>query len=302
EALHEAVLLRLARRDVVPFDAVVLGPLEHGISGELGSVVGDDHLWLAALGHDPIERADNPRTRERGIDLGGKPLAGELILDVEHPEASARLQHVRHEVEHPNLVWPLRLAQWRPRADRALATTPPANRKPFLGIQPVDLLQFHAPSLAFAHPPQPPVAEPAPFGRQRPQQFAIRRVVLALLAVTRGRPVDLEQPRGASLRQSVTLNNVVNCRMTRPRRQKFFPTRSLSAALSSICSANSFFSRRFSSSRARSLRASDTSRPPNFAFHLSKVVPLTPCRRHSSSALAPASCSFKIPMLCSSVK
>ena len=57
EALHEAVLLRLARRDVVPFDAVVLGPLEHGISGELGSVVGDDHLWLATLGHDPIERA-----------------------------------------------------------------------------------------------------------------------------------------------------------------------------------------------------------------------------------------------------
>src|SRR4029077_14007900 len=250
----------------------------------------------------PMERADNPRTRERGIDLGGKPLAGELILDVEHPEASARLHHVPHEVEHPNVVWPLRLAQWRPRADRALATTPPANRKPFLAIQPVDLLQVHAPSLAFGHLPQPPVAEPASFARQRPRQFAIRRVVLALLAVTRGRPVDLEQPRSASLRQSVTLNNVVNCRMTRPRRQKFFPTRSLSAALSSNCSANSFFSRRFSSSRARSLRASDTSRPPNFAFHLSKVVPLTPCRRHSSSALAPASCSFKIPMLCSSVK
>ena len=38
EALHEAVLLRLARRDVVPFDAVVLGTFEHGISGELGSV------------------------------------------------------------------------------------------------------------------------------------------------------------------------------------------------------------------------------------------------------------------------
>ena len=51
---------------------------EHGISGELGSVVGDDHLWLATLGHDPIERAGNPRTWQRGIDLGGKPLAGEL--------------------------------------------------------------------------------------------------------------------------------------------------------------------------------------------------------------------------------
>src|SRR5205814_8648520 len=199
---------------------------------------------------------------------GGQPHAGELLLDVDNPDPSARPQPVRHEVEHPTLASPLRPVQQRPRADRALPTTPPSNRKPFLPIQPVDLLQVHAPSLAFGHLPQPPVAEPASFGRQRPQQFAIRRVVLALLAVTRGRPVDLEQPRSASLRQSVTLNNVVNCRMTRPRRQKFFPTRSLSAALSSICSATSFFSRRFSSSRARSLRASDTSRPPNFASHL----------------------------------
>ena len=267
ETLHEAVLLRLARRDVVPFDAVLLGPLKHGIAGELGAVVGDDHLRLAALGHDPIEHAGNPRTGQRGIDLGGKPLTGELVLHVEHPEAPARLQHVRHEVEHPNLVRSMRPMQ-RPRADRALAATPPANRKSFLAIKPVDLLQIHALPLAFGHLPQPPIAEPASFGRQRTQQFTSRRVVLALLAVTHCRSVDPEQPRGAPLRQSMTLNNGVNCCMTRPRRQKFFPTRSLSAALSSICSANSFFSRRFSSSRDFSLRASDTSNPPNFAFHL----------------------------------
>jgi hypothetical protein len=39
-------------------------------------------------------------------------------------------------------------------------------------------------------------------------------------------------------------------------------------ALSSIASANSFFSMAFSSSSAFSRRASDTSSPPYFDFHL----------------------------------
>jgi hypothetical protein len=38
--------------------------------------------------------------------------------------------------------------------------------------------------------------------------------------------------------------------------------------LSSMLSARSFFSRAFSISSVFSLRASDTSIPPNFAFHL----------------------------------
>ena len=47
----------------------------------------------------------------------------------------------------------------------------------------------------------------------------------------------------------------------------FFEATSFSTALSSIASASSFFSRAFSASKVRSRRASDTSRPPNFAFH-----------------------------------
>ena len=90
EALHEAVLLRFAGRDVVPLDAVVLGPLEHGIAGELSAVVGDDHLRLATLGHDPIEHTGDPWTRQRGIDLGGKSVAGKLVLDVEYPGIAGR--------------------------------------------------------------------------------------------------------------------------------------------------------------------------------------------------------------------
>lgn len=48
---------------------------------------------------------------------------------------------------------------------------------------------------------------------------------------------------------------------------QFFPSKSFKAATSSIDSAKSFFSRRFSSSSAFSFCASATSRPPYFAFY-----------------------------------
>jgi len=39
EGLDVAVLLRLAGIDVMPFDAVLVGPLQDRLAGELGSVV-----------------------------------------------------------------------------------------------------------------------------------------------------------------------------------------------------------------------------------------------------------------------
>src|SRR5690606_1945410 len=51
-------------------------------------------------------------------------------------------------------------------------------------------------------------------------------------------------------------------------RHHFFPTRSFSAALSSMASARRRFSRVFSSSSAFSRRASETSIPPKRAFQL----------------------------------
>ena len=51
-------------------------------------------------------------------------------------------------------------------------------------------------------------------------------------------------------------------------RHHFFPNRSFNATLSSIASANIRFSLPFSSSKARRRLASETSIPPNLAFHL----------------------------------
>ena len=56
EAFHEAILLRLAWRDVVPFDAVLLGPFDDRVASELGAVVGHDHRRLAVLGDEAVVR------------------------------------------------------------------------------------------------------------------------------------------------------------------------------------------------------------------------------------------------------
>src|ERR1700687_2070185 len=93
------------------------------------------------------------------------------------------------------------------------------------------------------------------------------------------------------------LDHVPDRRVACPRRQKFFPTRSFSAALSRTCSASSFFSRRFSSSSTLRRLASDTSSPPYLDFQLYNVGALIPCRRHRSATRAPASCSLTIPMI-----
>ena len=72
-------------------------------------------------------------------------------------------------------------------------------------------------------------------------------------------------------------------------------------AVSSSASASSFFSLAFSSSRAFRRLASETSIPPYFAFQLYSVASETPCLRARSPAFAPASCSRRTAMICSSV-
>src|SRR4029077_12875855 len=64
----------------------------------------------------------------------------------------------------------------------------------------------------------------------------------------------------------------------------FFDRSSFRAAWSSIDSANSFFSLRFSSSIDRRRLASDTSMPPYLAFQLYSVASETPCLRARSAA------------------
>jgi hypothetical protein len=62
-----------------------------------------------------------------------------------------------------------------------------------------------------------------------------------------------------------------------------------------------FFRFAFSSSSCFSRLASGTSMPPYLAFQLYSVASETPCFRAKSAVFAPASCSRRTPMICSSV-
>ena len=102
----------------------------------------------------------------------------------------------------------------------------------------------------------------------------------------------------------MTLNNGVNCSscMTRPRRQKFFPERTLERRIVQHLLGQQLLQPPVVLQRLSSLRASDTSSRQILPSICRRSSRSSLCRRHSSSDLAPASCSFNIPMICSSAK
>lgn len=48
ERFHKAILLRLARGNVVSRDAGVLAPGEDGVTGQFGPIIADHHAWQSA--------------------------------------------------------------------------------------------------------------------------------------------------------------------------------------------------------------------------------------------------------------
>ena len=77
EALHEAVLHGLARRDVVPLDMALLLPLQDGVRGQLGAVVADHHAGIAADLGDPVQLASHPDAGDGGVDDRGQAFPAE---------------------------------------------------------------------------------------------------------------------------------------------------------------------------------------------------------------------------------
>src|SRR3989449_11471161 len=105
------------------------------------------------------------------------------------------------------------------------------------------------------------------------------------------------QPAGVPLAHLVLdLDVAHDCPKSR-RHYQFLESTSFNARLSSVSSATTCFSFRFSSSRCFSLLASPLSIPPYFAFQRS----LIPCCRHNSAVVNPASPCFRIAMICSSL-
>jgi len=94
-----AVFGRLARCNVMPFNLVILGPLQNGSTGKLRSIVTDDTVRLAALFDERVELTCNAHTSDRGIRNEGKALPAALIHDAQNTEATPIREGIAQEVE-----------------------------------------------------------------------------------------------------------------------------------------------------------------------------------------------------------
>ena len=105
KGLDVAVLHRSARCDVMPIHTMILRPAQHRVRGELGAIVGNDHLRLAA-------RADEHRQ-----------LAMQLVCPRLGVLGNCRQTYARHiidNVEDAGSAGPGRTGHGRSRASSAL--------------------------------------------------------------------------------------------------------------------------------------------------------------------------------------
>src|SRR5258707_6522899 len=86
EALAEAVLLGLARGDVMPADLALVGPFQDGVGRQFRAVVADDRRRLAAPADDRVQRARDASPADRGVGHQRQTLAGAVVVHLQDPE------------------------------------------------------------------------------------------------------------------------------------------------------------------------------------------------------------------------
>src|ERR1700722_6767290 len=180
---------------------------------------------------------------------------------------------VRMRKRRPSVIW----SETKSRLQRLLAArgvsrplAPAAapHRQPLLTVDPLDALPVDRMALAPQQHMQPPIAEAPSLLGQGLQAFAQRSVIRPPGVITHAGSVGADHPARPPLAHLVGRLQISRSLPMRGGRHHFFPRRSFSATLSSIASASIRLSLAFSSSSAFNRRASDTSSPPNLAFHL----------------------------------
>src|SRR5215207_3179347 len=270
EALDRGVLHGLSRIDEEQLHAVLVSPAVEVTTAQLRSIVHNQHVGVAAFAGDVLQHRDHPLARQREVGEDRRALARAVVLQVGGAEPAAVGEAVLGEVERPALVGGDRAPRDRQHAaEPALLPAAAADRELLLLIEPVDELVVGREALATQQLVQPPVAEPAPLAAEGAQALAEPGMVpLAPRLALHRRARGADQPAGAASREPVLLLDRRHRLPSRRRRHQFFASSPLSAWLSSIVSARSCFSRRFSSSSARSRFASEIAIPPYLARHL----------------------------------
>src|SRR3954464_2377805 len=184
------------------------------------------------------------------------------------PKAPAIGQLVVNEVQAPTLVSCHRHLDRPPRSQRPLASAAPANRQTLFAVEPLHPLLIDDLAFSPQQHVQAPITEPPPLLRQGFQPLPQCAILGTHSSVAHAGAVGPDHPASPPLAHLKGLTQLHRCLSSCGGRHHFFPRRSFSAALSSTASASIRFSRPFSSSSAFSRLASDTSSPPNLAFHL----------------------------------
>ena len=110
------------------------------VRGELGAVVGYDHLRLAAALDQGRELACHPSARDRRVGNRCQALPGHVIDDIEDAKAAAARELVVDEIERPTGIR-LRINQDRSTSSHCLAATSAfAHGQALLAIEPVDAI------------------------------------------------------------------------------------------------------------------------------------------------------------------
>ena len=115
---------------------------------------------------------------------------------------------------------------------------------------------------------QPPVAEAPALMGQRSQPLPQCRIVRPAGPIAHRHPHAADRPARPPLAHVERRTQMSDSLSLGSGRHHFFASRSFSAALSSMASANSFFSLAFSLSSPFSRLASETSSPPYLPFQL----------------------------------
>ena len=268
KTFDEGILLRLAGSDVVPVDAGFLTPPQDRHAGQFSAVIRDARDRPAAARDDGIELAPDAKPGQGCIGYQRQALPAEIVDDREDAEAPAIAQLVVQKIERPALVGGLWHGKRHPCAERAFPATTTANLQPLLGVEPAQLLVVQGHPFTPQQHVQSAIAE-APSNRSYLAQPAANEAIIRPAAAVPHRaavhPKCLTCP---PLAHPVDLFEVSGSFSSGGGRHHFLAATSRSMALSSIASARSLLSLAFSSVSAFSRRASDTSIPPYFAFHL----------------------------------
>ena len=85
------MLVRFAFRDILDDQPGRVSPGHEGRAEKLRAVIDAKALRQAALEPQLFKDADQPMTRERGVDLDGQRFPVKVVDHIEGPEARARV-------------------------------------------------------------------------------------------------------------------------------------------------------------------------------------------------------------------